>query len=144
MDEMKKILVPIDGSKNSKLALEKARELALLNHGEVMVLTVIKDLVSHLYTLESKDKKEIRKVFQEQGDEILREGLELFKDYPVKVESMIIKGDPAQEIIKMAEEGKYDLIIMGSRGLDAFSRVMIGSVSNKVLHHVKTSVLIVK
>lgn len=141
---MRKILVPIDGSKNSKLALKKARELAELSNGEVMVLTVIKDLVSHLYTLENKDKMEIRKVFLEQGEGILREGLEIFKDYPGKIDSILVKGDPAQEIIKIAEEGKYDLVIMGSRGLDAFSRVMIGSVSNKVLNHVRTSVLIVK
>lgn len=141
---MRKILVPIDGSKNSKLALEKAKELALLSNGEIMVITVIKDVVSHLYTLENKDKQEITKVFEEQGKQVLQEGLETFKECSGKVQSAIIKGNPAQEIIKMAEEGDYDLVIMGSRGLNAFSRVMIGSVSNKVLNHVRTSVLIVK
>lgn len=141
---MKKILVPIDGSKNSKLALEKARDLALLSNGEVMVVTVIKDLVSHLYALENEEKVEMRKVFLEQGEKTLKDALETFKDCPGKIDSMIVEGDPAQEIIRLAEEGEYDLVVMGSRGLDAFSRVMIGSISNKVLNHVRTSVLIVK
>ncbi len=139
-----KILVPIDGSDNSKLALEKAKELAKLTNGEIMILTVIKDVSSQLYTLENKDREEIKRVFEEQGAEVIRESEELIKGCTDKIKTKILKGDPAQEIIKMAEEGEYDLIIMGNRGLNAFSRVMIGSVSNKVLHHVNTSVLIVK
>lgn len=141
---MKRILVPIDGSKSSKLALEKARELALLSGGEITVMTVIKDVVSHLYALENADKEEIRRVFEKQGEEIIREGLEVFKDCSGEIKSQIVKGDPGQEIIRVAEQGNYDLVIMGSRGLNAFSRVMIGSVSSKVLNHVGTSVLIVK
>lgn len=141
---MRKILVPVDGSKHSKLALEKAGELALLSGGEIMVLTVIKDLVTHLYTLENEDRKEIERVYKIQGEEIIKDALEVFKECKGKVGSTMIKGDPAQEIIKMAEEGEYDLVVMGSRGLNAFSRVMIGSVSNRVLNHVRTSVLIVK
>lgn len=141
---MMKILVPIDGSENSKLALEKAKELAKLSNGEVMILTVVKDVASQLYTLENKDREEIKRVFEEQGQEVINEAKEMIKGCSDKIQTTILKGDPAQEIIKMAEEGKYDLIIMGNRGLNAFSRVMIGSVSNKVLNHVGTSVLIVK
>lgn len=141
---VKKILVPIDGSDNSKLALEKAKELAKLTNGEIMIVTVVKDVASQLYTLENKDREEIKRVFTEQGEEVIKEAKELIKGCTDKIQTSIIQGDPAQEIIKMAEDGEYDLIIMGNRGLNAFSRVMIGSVSSKVLNHVKTSVLIVK
>lgn len=141
---MKKILVPVDGSTNSKLALEKAKELVKMGNGQVTVVTIIKDLAAQLYNLENKDKQEIRNVFAKQGKEILKEGIEVFKDCPGVIESLLINGDPAQEIIKLAETGDYDLIVMGSRGLNAFSRLMIGSVSNKVLNHVNISVLIVK
>ena len=141
---MKKILVPVDGSTNSKLALEKAKELAKMSNGQVTVVTIIKDLAAQLYNLENEDKQEIRNVFQKQGEEILKEGLEAFKECKGKIESLLINGDPAQEIIKLAGTGDYDLIVMGSRGLNAFSRLMIGSVSNKVLNHVNISVLIVK
>ena len=141
---MKKILVPVDGSINSKLALEKAKELAKMGNGQVTVVTIIKDLSSQLYNLENKDKQEIRKVFKKQGEEILQDGLEVFKGCSGKIESLLLNGDPAQEIISLSQTGDYDLIIMGSRGLNAFSRLMIGSVSNKVLNHVSISVLIVK
>lgn len=141
---MKKILVPVDGSTNSKLALEKAKELAKAGNGQVTVVTIIKDLSAQLYNLENKDKQEIRNVFEKEGKRILKEGLEKFEECTGEIISMVIHGDPAQEIIKLAETGDYDLIVMGSRGLNAFSRLMIGSVSNKVLNHVNISVLIVK
>lgn len=142
--EMKKILVPTDGSNNSKAALEKARELAELSGAEVTVLTVVKDLENHIYILENRAKTEIREMLKEQGNKILEEGLEVFEGFKEKVETVFIQGDPAEEIIKMVKEGDYDLVVMGSRGLNAISRVMLGSVSNRVLNHVETSILIVK
>ena len=141
---MKKILVPVDGSTNSKLALEKAKELAKMNNGQVTVVTIVKDLSAQLYNIENKDKQEIRNVFKKQGEEILKDGLEVFKECSGEIGSLLLNGDPAQEIISLSQTGDYDLIIMGSRGLNAFSRLMIGSVSNKVLNHVSISVLIVK
>ncbi|MGO1470886.1 MAG: universal stress protein, partial [Tissierella sp.] len=54
------------------------------------------------------------------------------------------RGDPADAIIKETEKEDYDLVVMGSRGLGTFSRAILGSVSNKVLNHVETNVLIVK
>lgn len=141
---MKKILVPTDGSHNSKAALKKARDLSVLSGAEVTILTVVRDLENHLYILENEDKKEIREMLKKQGEETLREGLEVFKNCKGKVETVIVKGDSAQQIIKMVKEGDYDLVVMGSRGLNAISRAMLGSVSNRVLNHVETSVLIVK
>lgn len=141
---MKKILVPIDGSDNSISALKKAKELASFTNGEIMIITVVKDVASQLYTLENEYKDEIKKVFEEQVEEVIKEAKELIKGCTDKIQTKVLSGDPAQEIIKMAEEENYDLIIMGNRGLNTISRVMMGSVSSKVLHHVNTSILIVK
>lgn len=142
---MKKVLVAIDGSENSKKALEKAKELALLNNSEVMILNVVSDLRnSHPYVIDRVCESEINKALLEHGKKLLEESLKIFEGYTGKVGTSIKCGDPAREIIDMAEKGGYDLVIMGSRGLNALSRAMLGSISNKVLNHIKISVLIVR
>ncbi|MCQ4923483.1 universal stress protein [Tissierella carlieri] len=142
---MKKILVAIDGSENSTKALEKAKELALLNNSELMILNVVSDLRNyHPYVIDRVYESEINKVLLEHGKKLLDEALKIFEGYEGKVGTSIKCGDAAREIIEMAEKGGYDLVIMGSRGLNALSRAMLGSVSNKVLNHIKISVLIVR
>ena len=53
-------------------------------------------------------------------------------------------GSPAEEIVNVAEDRGCSLIIVGNRGLGAFSRTLLGSVSNKVINASKISVLVVK
>jgi nucleotide-binding universal stress UspA family protein len=53
-------------------------------------------------------------------------------------------GDPAKIIIKLANSNDYDLIIMGSRGRSAFKELLLGSVSQKVVHHAKCPVMVVR
>ncbi len=141
---MKNILVPIDGSKGSKLALEKAIEIGRVMDSQITVVNVISGLINNPYLIEQEYKVEISKVFSEQGEKVVDEALKLLEDYPGEVKKELRMGDPAEEIITLAENGHYDLLVMGNRGLNAFSRVMMGSVSNRVLNHVKISVLIVK
>lgn len=141
---MKKILVPIDGSKGARLALEKARELGELTEAEITILNVMSNVMANPYILEQSHITEINDVFSKQAKNTIDEALEIFDGYPQEVKTEIKLGDPAHEIIEMANNEEYDLIIMGNRGLNAFSRVMMGSVSNRVVNHVKTSVFIVK
>lgn len=56
----------------------------------------------------------------------------------------MIEGPPREIIVDEADKWGADLIVMGSRGLGAWSRVLLGSVSNAVVHHAKCSVLIVR
>lgn len=142
---MKKILVAVDGSENSKKAILKARALAELNDSEVTLLSVVNDaMMNNPYVTRRDHKLAISKAFMEQGNTILRKSLDIFGPYKGKVETSLKYGDPGKTIIKIAEEEGYDLVIMGSRGLNAISRAMLGSVSNKVLNHIHISVLIVK
>ncbi len=142
---MKKILVAVDGSENSKKALEKTKELALLFNSEVMILNVVSDLrTSHPYIIDRVYEADINKALLEHGKKLLDESSKIFEGYNEKVSTSIKCGDAAREIIEVAEKGGFDLVVMGSRGLNALSRAMLGSISNKVLNHIKTSVLIVK
>ncbi len=140
-----KILVPIDGSKSSKLSLKVAKKMGLKFEADLMFLTVVPDVefleqypTNYTYSIEIENANHQRAEF------VLEKVLEDFNDYPYKHETFYANGNPASRIIEFATEHKVDLIIMGNRGLGAFSRTLLGSVSNKVINHSEISVLVVK
>lgn len=140
---MSKILVAVDGSEKSKKAIDKVKKLVGTSDNEVVIITVINTLGSP-YIADPEIKMRLNKENIEYGENILKEALERFGDHPGKVNTMLKDGDIGEEIIVEAEEGDYDLVVMGSRGLGTFSRTFLGSVSNRVVNHIKKSVLIVK
>ena len=140
---MKKILVATDGSKYSKKALIKAKQMATDMGSEVTVVSIV-TFYDNLYSRNKAIKSELGKAEMERSKKVLKEAEEIFSDFKGKFSTVYKIGDAVNEIIKLAEEGEYDLLIMGSRGMGAFSRTLLGSVSDKVIHHVKTSVMIVK
>ncbi|NLJ98136.1 MAG: universal stress protein [Tissierellia bacterium] len=140
---MKKILVAIDGSEKSKKALDKAKEIGTLSNSDITIITVINTFGSP-YVTDPEIKVKLSKENIEYGENILKKALEGFKDYPGTVDTVLKDGDIGGKIIEEAEEGDYDLVVMGSRGLGTFSRTFLGSVSNRVVNHIKKSVLIVK
>lgn len=138
---MKKILVTTDGSDNSKKALLKAKEYGELLNADIDILTVVENVVVNPYVIEQYyTADDLKKPAQR----ILKESLKFFEDYKGEISAKYLIGDPGNMIIKEVEKENYDLVVMGSRGLGTFSRAMLGSISNKVLNHVKTNVLIVK
>nr|WP_300004116.1 universal stress protein [Tissierella sp.] len=142
---MKKLLVTTDGSKNSKKALLEAKRLATALDLKIIILNVVNDIVitpymTMQYNMIQQSDKDLRQI----GEKILEESLKLFDDFEGEIETKLERGDPADIIIKEVKDNDYELIVMGSRGLGTFSRAMLGSVSSRVLHHVKTNIFIVK
>jgi nucleotide-binding universal stress UspA family protein len=87
------------------------------------------------------------KVIIEASDRIIksaRSKLRTAEDKTLKVSTEIIQGSPRQVIVDEAEEWGADLIVMGSRGLAAWNRLLMGSFSNAVVHHAKCLVEIVR
>jgi len=62
----------------------------------------------------------------------------------VKYAIKILRGDPANTILTYAKDKPFDLIVMGSRGLNSFQEMLLGSVSHRVTKHAQCPVLIVK
>lgn len=149
---IQKILVPIDGSEHSQKALEYALELAEKYLAEIKLLTVAEHVVlvepiflaASIYDAQNQCEmeKNIEKVHKNILDEALRKSIH---DYPnLKIEKQLLKGRPADEIVKVAETENFDMIIMGSRGLGKIKDFFLGSVSNTVADKAKCPVLIVK
>ena len=141
---MYKILVPIDGSEYSKKAMLKAKELATALEAEITLLNVSNPLKDTKYMHNKQYFQEIRRNSVWESEGLLDEAMESFKDFTGKVSAVHKMGDVVEEIVKFAENEGYNLVVMGSRGAGVFSRTLLGSVSDSVIHHIKTSVLIVK
>lgn len=125
------ILLPVDGSEHS---LEAARKLGQL-------LNVQGAELSLLYVADGAEKitwqTEARQIFSATNAALARHGLTAHRQ-------LIIEGDPADEILKFAAEVGADLIAMGSHGRTGVMRLLMGSVSKKVLDQASCPVLIVR
>jgi nucleotide-binding universal stress UspA family protein len=131
----KNILVPIDGSESSHRALIHAVNLAKIHGSEITVISVIEELKLPFGA-------EYRLWANESHQELIRTSLEcinkeiisiLEKEPDIKIDAEIIEGNPALSIIKIAEEKKHDLIIMGKTGMSFVEELVIGSVTHKVV-----------
>lgn len=140
-----KILVPIDGSKSAKKSVMVAKELGEKFEAELMILTVIPETtVFEQYPTNFPYTLEIDQANVDRAEYVLSDSEKEIGKYPYKIKTYYTSGNPAHQIVKFAEEHDADLIVMGNRGLGAFSRTFLGSVSNKVINQSKVSVYVVK
>ena len=136
------IVVGVDGSANSRKALEKAVEEAVAHHKPLTVLIVhqaVRDVYgapSH-YADDAAMTEKARQAAQAETDEVLAAA----SARPESVTVVAVHGLPAEELVK-ASEGA-DMLVVGRRGAGGFSRLMMGAVTNAVAYHAHCPVLIV-
>jgi nucleotide-binding universal stress UspA family protein len=140
-----KILVPVDQSENSSRALEYALKLAKSTASKVVLLSVIQDIPS--YSGESYVSiQELEKSFQESTKKYVDDLLKKAEmKYDIKAQGIVRQGGhPARIILDVAKSEGADLIIMGSRGMGSFKKMLLGSVSHAVISHATVPVLTVR
>jgi nucleotide-binding universal stress UspA family protein len=147
-DLIKKILVPFDGSDKSKHALEYAVNLAVQTSSQIQLLTVIPPVflpTYSFYVLKSNAIRDCQKELEISFKGVLTKALSYIhkKNIGLKVSTKFAKGVPYKEIVKTAKEGDFDLIIMGTRGLEG-QISYLGSVSSKVINEAPCPVLVIK
>lgn len=134
-----KILIPLDGSKESFRALDSAIELASIGDAKITVLHVIPK------TAEAGPRtRRLQQDVLEDGRALLKEAENHALKKKIKIQTRLEKGSPGIETIKFAESGKYDHIFMSSTGTGSATGQMIGSVSNYVLQKSKIPVYLIK
>lgn len=138
-----KMLVPVDGSDHSLRALEHALFLAKNAGSRVTAIHVIEKPPT-VYVESQKLLNDIMTKYRNESTKVLERCKELAAGKDLKIETVIAEGDAASNIADYAKKEGFDIIVIGSRGLGRFKEMVVGSVSNKVLHHAKCSVLIVK
>ena len=136
----KKILVPLDGSKYSEKALQRACELVDVFDSKLILIYVVeKSLPINLL-----DRKEYLKMLHKFGNKTIEKANAVATKKGITAKTLLKEGNIVSEIEKVVKKEKCDLVIVGNKGLGAVTRFLLGSVSNKLAQSCSCSVLIVK
>ncbi len=131
---MKKILLAYDGGEPARRALDTTVELAKAFGASVSVVSVV-PVHAGRAPIDPWDDRTVH------ASELL-EAKELLISHGIEPELLEPAGDPARKIEEIAQEGGFDTIVMGSRGLGAIERTLQGSVSEHVVTHSDATVVI--
>lgn len=136
MEKIRKILVPLDGSRNSQKALGSAIHLAREHEASLAAIHVI-------HTFPEMERKRQRSE-EDVPPPFIKNAERLAKKAGVPFQSRILTGDPGHAITEYAGTHGIDLIVIGARGMSAFKKIFVGSVSSYVMAKSKTAVMLVK
>ena len=134
-----KILVPVDGSDHSMRALKEAINLAKMTDGKITLIHVNRREPSiNLSSNSINDSK------HNNGKNVLTAGKKIVDDEGISVDTILVEGKVADEIVRTAKEGSFDLVIIGARGLSRVEEIMLGSVSCGVAEKAPCPVIVTK
>ena len=140
MTKISKILVALDFSEHASQALRFAADLAL-KYGASLTLLHVDDLVIGLAPFPLLPPKIIERSAAESRALLEREKTHATSLGVPRVDTALIDSRPYYEIVRFADQGNYDLIVMGTHGRSGFNRVMLGSVAERVVRRAGRSVL---
>ena len=141
---MKRILVGVDGSKESRDAVKLAAELARANGSLLVIVSVVvpassvegaPELVARAKAQEARDREEAKMLLVQVAASV-GDG--------VKVETMLGEGSPAIALADLARAGDVELVVVGHRGRNAVARALLGSVADRLIQVSPKPVLVVR
>jgi nucleotide-binding universal stress UspA family protein len=133
---MKKILLAYDGGEPARRALDLTADLAH-RYGATVSVVSVTPVHPGRAPVDPWDDRPLHL-------EELRAAQQILRDQGIEPELLAPAGDPARTIERIAADGGYDTIVLGSRGLGAVSRALQGSVSEHVATHAETSVIVAR
>lgn len=132
-----KLLVPIDGSKASLNAFEKAVEIAKNYHFDINVLSVVN------VRAVSDDRAELVDIMIKDVNDKMEELVKNTDLTGINVKTEVSYGEAYTTILEVAERDNVDLIVIGNRGQSRIQRFFLGSVANRVIAEAKCPVLVI-
>ncbi len=141
MEDFKRILIPIDGSEASQVAVDKGLTLARMLGARVKILFVVdtsifKDIPpDELITT-------VRGHMESKGWETFEDIEEKADDMGIEMEKSLVHGHPDEEIVKESEN--FDLIVIGTHGRSGIAKLLIGSITERVVKYAKCPVMVIK
>lgn len=137
---IKKILVALDGSKNSIRALSNAIVLAKQTDASITGIFVIQAFPTEMGLIRTMVGKALGKHYKR----FMPIAKAMCTRKNVDFLDMIEYGEEGRTIVSFAQKNNFDLIVIGSRGMNSIKEIFLGSTSNYVVHSSKIPVLIVK
>lgn len=146
-----KILIATDGAKQSAAAIEMLKRFRLEPSDEVKIVTVVDMAVPmavDIYGGYMPNTAEIEQSARQNAEQILEEAASAIRKHyeglQLNLSTDVLFGSPESRIVEAAREFKADLVVVGSHGYSTWERLLLGSVSDAVVHHVPCSVLVVR
>jgi len=139
-----KILVAVDGSAYTKrmLAYLAAHDEWLGPKHQYTIVNVVPAVPTRAAAV--FDKATLQAYYDDESERVFKPVRTFLKRHEVDPEYAAKVGNAAEVISKMADKGKYDLLVMGSRGMGSIGNLVLGSVATKVLGQCSTPVLLIR
>ena len=135
------VLVAFDASSEARLALAHAIAMAQVYRAKVALVAVVPPppLLSWqapggMLGIHEAEQEELEKALREAADGVPDD---------LSVTTQLLDGDPARELLRLARDGDFDVIVMGSRGRGRVTAALLGSVSNRVMHDAGVPVIVI-
>jgi nucleotide-binding universal stress UspA family protein len=145
-----KILIATDGTSQGTSTINFLQKFNLAATDQVKIVCVVDmavPLAIDVYGGYLPDTSELEKAARSRAERVLSDALASTRsivDKGTKIDGEILFGSPESRIIEAAEQMPADLIIVGSHGYNRWERLLLGSVSDSVVHHAPCSVLVVR
>ncbi|MFH1113682.1 MAG: universal stress protein [Pseudomonadota bacterium] len=136
----RRILVAVDGSPASLHALKETCRLARAEHGSITVLSVMPPYDGELRLVGVRN---ISALMQAPVEKALAEAQRVAEAEGISIRTVAEQGEPYEEIVTFAEDGGYDVIVLGVKGHNVSENVLMGSVTARVIGHANTNVLVI-
>ncbi|MCS7068410.1 MAG: universal stress protein [Meiothermus sp.] len=141
----KKILIPTDGSEFGQDALEQGLDLAKMSGGEVTILYAIENPYEPFKSYATQPPEYFEQLMNDHkatAQKVLSRICAKAQSKGVRTRTVIVEEHPVPAILEAAQD--HDLVVMATHGRKGIDRVMMGSVTDKVLHNCSTPVLVVR
>ena len=142
------ILIASDGSECALRAVRAGAEIAKRFEAEVTLLSVFDPPVGQMALVDpdtvALDPAMIARYADEVQSAVEKSATQVLEEVGVRYTARRETGHPVDQIVGVAARSRVDLIVLGSRGLGGLESFLLGSVSDRVLHHAHCPVLIVK
>ncbi|MDN3987042.1 universal stress protein [Zwartia vadi] len=141
-----KILVATDGSKNAMRAVKYAADLLKNSTDKSKSLSLISvhDDAGLRHAKAFVGKEAVADYLRELSEKELKPAMKFLNEQGIKHNMVILTGNASQEIVAEGQKGKYDMIVLGSKGRSAIADMLLGSVAQRVLTQAKQPVVLVK
>lgn len=142
MEEIKRILIATDGSEMTQPAIEQGLHLAKLFGAKVTALYVVDQTPLQSVPADSTVVFSIHALLENEGKKAVEEVKEAGDRLGVEVTPMVVEGSPAKKIIEIA--ANFDLVVIGTLGRSGLSKLLMGSVAERVTRFAPCPVLVVR
>lgn len=142
-EDVKKILIPTDGSEYSMRAAEYGVSVAKVLSAEIMTVYVI-DTIALEQIAKVGERENVERDLKSDGDRFLKYIVGIAEKQSVKANSFMAKGVPFEQIVHLAKRLNMDLIVIGTYGRRETERILIGSVAERVIEYASCPVLAVR